>query len=314
MNIKSRKRILRPAIACLVASAFSPAFAQKIAALPLLDEAGTPPPFVTVATQPVQKALPLAGWQWTGYTNDQMNLAFLLYSGTFASRCIDFTVPTWTITITRDGVPFWIQQGNAWQNVDFGQRCGLNWSVPKGNQFEVLTPGTYEFRMSQPQFGADIVVSFVLPPCINTANLPVYSARHEAYTDNFYTVDPSELNSAVSNYGYSSTGVGFRNSRSNEKTAPWKRFFKGAPQIEHVYLHLAHEEQSVYPFGYVYERNEGNVFPTQVAGTVPLFRLTKYDGATGGLEHAYTISTAQVASLQSQGWTAEGEKGWVCAP
>jgi uncharacterized protein DUF5648 len=311
VNIETRNGIFRSAIASVAALAFAPAFAQESTAQGPVADPDTPPPYMIVGSEPSEKALSGARWQWTGWANDQTFVGFLLYSGTFSTSCTSFEVQPWTITIKRDGITFWIGTGNRWQNVDFGQRCGLNWSVSKGSQYQVLTPGTYELRMSQPAFGADLVTSFVLPPC--GAAIPMYSARHDAYTDNFYSTTSSQINDAVG-LGYYSTGIPFRVSLTNEKTAPWKRFFKGAPQIEHFYTHLAGEEQSIYPYGYVYERDEGNVFPTQVTGTVALLRLTRYDAATGGLEHAYTTSAGQVSSLQAQGWTPEGEKGFVCAP
>jgi hypothetical protein len=121
----------------------------------------------------------------------------------------------------------------------------------------------------------------------------------------------SQLQQAIS-LGYVNTGVGFRLSYSNNKTAPWKRYFIGAPQLEHFYTHLADEEQFVTSFGYAYERDEGNIFVNQQPGTLPLYRLSQFFPATSDLQHVYTTSAAAMASYEAQGYGLDGIKGYVC--
>lgn len=272
-----------------------------------------------VVSGPVDKALGGARWSLAGYFTDQTGITGIFLSGTTATgnfpNCTTIIVPQWTVSVTRDGSPFFAVSSNAWTNVvrnpDGSAQCGYHFSAtPTG--IEVLTPGTYTFRMSQPAFGADVVTTVVVPAC--AAPIPMYRTRNDLYTDNFYTVSTSQRDDSVRTYGYSYAGVPFRVSRTNQATLPFRRYFKGSPQIEHFYTHLASEDQSVLGIGYVYEGNEGNVFPNQLAGTVPLLRLARFDGATGDLQHIYTISSSEASTLQAQGWSSDGTKGFVCAP
>jgi hypothetical protein len=272
-----------------------------------------------VTAEPVDKALGGAQWTLAGYFTDQTGLRGIFLSGTFATgnfpNCTNYTVPQWTMTVTRDGALFVAYSSNVWNNVvynpDGTPRCGFSFSAtPRG--YEVLTPGTYTFRMSQPAFGADVVKTVVVPAC--AAPISMYRTRNDQYTDNFYTVSPSQRDISISQYGYYNAGIPFRVSRTNQAAQPFHRYFKGAPQIEHFYTNNASEDQAVVGYGYVLEGNEGNIFPSQLAGTVPLYRLAKFDGATGDLQHVYTISTGEVSMYQSQNWGLDGVQGYVCAP
>jgi hypothetical protein len=266
------------------------------------------------------KAAPGARWSFIGYALDQTYIEFIFLSGTsatsgFAPNCLNHFVPQWTLTVTRDGQFFYGATGNVWTSVEIiptgGYRCGLRIQVFKRNDMEVLTPGRYEFRMAQPAHGADLVGNLTVPAC--AAPLAMYAARHEGYTDNFYTTLQSDWQTARNTHGYVDSGVPFKVSRRNELTAPFKRFFKGAPQIEHFYSHLAADEQVVLGHGYAFERIEGNVFPAPVTGTLGLHRLSKFNGATGDLQHVYTTSAGEATVYQGQGWITDGVKGFVCA-
>lgn len=272
-----------------------------------------------VTGAPSEKAAGGPQWSLAGYFTDQTGLRGIFLSGTSATgnfpNCVNTIVPQWTMTVTRDGVLFASFSSNVWYNVAYNAngtpQCGYSFSAtPRG--YEVLTPGTYTFRVSQPATGLNVASTVLVPAC--AAPISMYRTRNDPYTDNFYTVSPSQRDVSISTYGYYNAGVPFRVSRTNQATAPFHRYFKGAPQIEHFYTHLAAEDQLVAGYGYVYEGNEGNVFPNQLAGTVPLYRLARYDGATGDLQHVYTISTAEVSMYQSQNWASDGIKGYVCAP
>jgi len=144
--------------------------------------------------------------------------------------------------------------------------------------------------------------------------------RNDVFTDNFYTVSTAQRDESIRTYGYSFAGIPFQVSRKNQATVPFRRYFKGAPQVEHFYTYLASgEDQIVTGLGYVYEeRDEGNIFPTQLAGTVGLIRLAKFDPATGDLQHTYTVSPSEASALRSQGWSQDARdlafKAFVCPP
>jgi hypothetical protein len=93
---------------------------------------------------------------------------------------------------------------------------------------------------------------------------------------------------------------------------PNKRFFKGAPQIEHFYTTSAADESDVLANGWVYERVEGYLYPSQKLGTVPLHRLNRWYPATSDLEHFYTTSDATKNTYLQQGWAYDGIAGYAC--
>lgn len=254
-----------------------------------------------------------AKWTFVGYTLDQQAVIGVFDSGTVATgtfaQCPILPQP-FLLTVMRDGQLFGRYSTNAWGLIEFNSnKCGLSIRFPKPTQYEVLTPGNYEFRMTQAG-SANIAQSTAVPPC--AAPTTMYAARHDVYTDNFYTILYSDFQIALKNHGYANTGVPFKVSRTNQLTVPFKRYFKGAPQIEHFYSHLPTEGQTVFDLGYVFERDEGHVFPTALPGTVGLYRLAKYNGANGDLQHVYTTSVAESNTYQGQGWASDGVKGFVC--
>jgi hypothetical protein len=203
--------------------------------------------------------------------------------------------------------------GNYWANVFYPPigpaKCGLHLTISV-RSYEALAPDTYTFRMTQ---GSNVVTkNFVVQAC--GAPSLVYRARNDQYTDNFYTINPSQLADAIDHYGYYNAGIPFKLSRSNELTKPWKRYFKDAPQIEHFYTHLSAEMTAVTDAGWNYERIEGHVFEAQLAQTVPLYRLSKFDGRTSDLQHVYTTKQAEVNQYVADGWLSDGTKGYVCPP
>jgi hypothetical protein len=142
---------------------------------------------------------------------------------------------------------------------------------------------------------------------------PLRTAYNASYTDNFYTVDPQQLAIVVNNYGYSDTGIlAYMEKTQQPNTKPFKRFFKGAPQLEHFYTAFANEESFVLANGYVYEGIEGYIYEIQVPGSVPMYRAAKYDGNTGDLVHKYTLSSSELYNLTTyQGWGSDGIQGYV---
>ncbi|GAA4783501.1 hypothetical protein [Lysobacter hankyongensis] len=138
------------------------------------------------------------------------------------------------------------------------------------------------------------------------------SAYNAQYTDHFYTIDAQQHATAVGNHGYANTGIlAYMEKTQQPSTRPFKRFFKGAPQLDHFYTASATEESQVLAAGYVYEGIEGYIYTTQVPGSVPMYRAAKYDGATGDLVHKYTLSSTELYNLTTQGWGSDGLQGYV---
>lgn len=61
--------------------------------------------------------------------------------------------------------------------------------------------------------------------------------------------------------------------------------------------------------GYIYEFPEGQIAGTQLAGTVPLYRLY-YPNR----DHYYTVNAVDKSNAQAAGWTYEGVAGYVLPP
>jgi hypothetical protein len=315
MNTTGVIRFMKHAAIAMVAAAGMQVCAQTLQDGGVVADPSNPPPGNPIVSGDVEKAGGGAHFTALYVTNDLVHLVLTFLSGQqgvgpYPGDCHYLPFSPYTLTLSLDGTAIYTYSNNLWNNVtaNLPPDCGLNFYYTNAGQYEVLAPGTYQVKVTQ---GASTLATaqLVLPACIKP--IPMYSARHDAYTDNFYTTLSSDLQQAIS-LGYHSTGVGFEVSRSNQKTAPWKRYFIGSPQLEHFYTHLADEEQFVTSFGYVYERDEGNIFPTQLAGTLPLYRLSQFFPATSDLQHVYTTSSAAVASYQQSGYGLDGVKGYVC--
>jgi hypothetical protein len=160
---------------------------------------------------------------------------------------------------------------------------------------------------------------------------PLYETYYGGYTDTFLTTSAQERAVAVNQYGYQDLGiVGYLLSNAATGTvngpsgldAPFARFFKGAPQIEHFYTISPSEQSAVLGFGYVAERQEGYLFTSGAASfttprgdkVAPLIRLSKFNSSNGDLVHKWTTNAATVNSLISQGWGNDGTAGYVWPP
>jgi hypothetical protein len=90
---------------------------------------------------------------------------------------------------------------------------------------------------------------------------------------------------------------------------PFHRFYKGFPQTDHFYTISDADVQTVLGFGWVPERDEGFVYPTNVRDTVTLYRLSWWNPATQDLMHLYTTDFGYANSLTLQGWNIDNASG-----
>lgn len=144
--------------------------------------------------------------------------------------------------------------------------------------------------------------------------VPLHSAYSSAVNDNFYTVDLQQLQQATTIHGYRNTGaVAYLEAKQQPNTRPFKRFYKGLPQRNHFYTADASEEALVLSMGWVFERVEGYIYSTRVPGSVPLYRVNRFNPQTSDLVHKYTRSYSEVNTLRGQGWGYDGIAGYVYA-
>ncbi len=156
--------------------------------------------------------------------------------------------------------------------------------------------------------------AYAVPLINKPAFVPLYSAYSSQVNDNFYTVDPQQLQEATSVHGYSNTGaVAYLEAKQQPNTKPFKRFYKGLPQRNHLYTSDDSEAALVLSMGWVYERVEGYIYTTQVPGSVALHRMNKFNSQTADQVHKYTRSFSEVILLWQQGWGYDGIAGYVYA-
>ncbi|WP_224371032.1 hypothetical protein [Hyalangium versicolor] len=179
--------------------------------------------------------------------------------------------------------------------------------------------------MSYPRRNASLVTSLVLAamalPQVSTAipyqPIPPLIPLHHTYsasgTDHFYTVNYAESYYSTQ-IGYTSQGIAAYVERTAQPTAsPFRRYWKGAPQVEHVYLtdNYPDEQSYVLSNGYVAEGIEGYLHTQQVPGSIALYRLAKFNANTGDLVHIYVNSAQDAQNLMAQGWTYDHIAGYV---
>ncbi len=141
---------------------------------------------------------------------------------------------------------------------------------------------------------------------------PLYSAYSATLNDNFYTIDPSQLSTAINVHGYADTGiVGYVEKTLQPNTAAFRRFYKGPPQTDHFYTTSSAEEATVLGYGWIFERFEGYLYTTQVPGSIPLYRVNRFTPATGDQVHKYTTSYTEVTNLVAAGWKLDTTAGYL---
>jgi hypothetical protein len=105
--------------------------------------------------------------------------------------------------------------------------------IPPGT---IRVTGTMYYRTAQ--LGT-ISASVTAPACTGIyAGTPQFGARHNGYTDNFYTTSESGINFALT-LGYFNKRIAFRMPEQyagfDVLQRPFERFFIGSPQLEHFY-------------------------------------------------------------------------------
>jgi Repeat of unknown function (DUF5648) len=157
----------------------------------------------------------------------------------------------------------------------------------------------------------------------STALVPIFETYKSSYTDTFLTIDSQVRSLVINQYGYQDLGIlGYVAKTTvplgslNNYVASFNRYFKGAPQVEHFYTSsVAEQNLLVQSYGYVAEGAEGSIFKNSAAsGLMPVTRLAKYDGATGDLQHKWTLNSALVSGLVGQGWQNDGVAGYLFPP
>ena len=130
---------------------------------------------------------------------------------------------------------------------------------------------------------------------------PMYQLYHPGSTDHFYTIDLDTRIRARDFYGFTDQGVAFFVERTNvTDTRPLRRFYKGVPETDHFYTIDSVEANTVLNRNWVEEGVEGYVYIQEVAGSVPLYRLS-WAIYNGDHDHIFTTEYSSAQQLMSQG-------------
>ncbi|MDQ2972024.1 MAG: hypothetical protein M3R20_03445 [Pseudomonadota bacterium] len=99
------------------------------------------------------------------------------------------------------------------------------------------------------------------------------------------------------------------------QSTPLYRLYKNAPQTDHVYASSIAEFDAWRRRGYVFERIEGYVWKSPIAGSVALYRISRCadDAVSCAAEHRYSISVDTRDTLAAAGWQVQGIAGYVFA-
>lgn len=155
-----------------------------------------------------------------------------------------------------------------------------------------------------------VLSAFTATPASAVALRPVapltalYWCYSPGLNDYLLTTKPSEVASVCTlSGGYITSGIlGYVEKTQQPNTLPFKRYWKGLPQTDHSYTTSASEVSYLETNGWIAQGNEGYIYTTSVPGSVPLYRLSKFNGVTWDLVHKFTTSWSEVNQLVSEGW------------
>ncbi|WP_152566141.1 MULTISPECIES: hypothetical protein [Lysobacter] len=142
------------------------------------------------------------------------------------------------------------------------------------------------------------------------AYYPLYQTYNPTITDYFYTLNYYEAYGAA---GYQGPSVfTYVEKTPQPSTVALRRYWKGSPQNDHIYLTDQFPEEISYVLnnGFVYEGIEGYIYTQQVPGSLPVHRLN-YNYGNGDLMHKYVTSEAERQALVQQGWGYDRVQGYV---
>ncbi|MFY0567481.1 hypothetical protein ACN28E_27160 [Archangium lansingense] len=141
----------------------------------------------------------------------------------------------------------------------------------------------------------------------------VYSAESNDY---FYSINPQDIESAIYIHGYDDLPgligtVGYVEATQQTNTLPLRRFYKFVPETDHFYTISSDEANLVLSWGWVDEGIEGYLWNSQVPGTVPVYRLNKWNPSTDDQVHYFATSSGDIQQKLSQGYSNDGVAGYI---
>jgi hypothetical protein len=138
---------------------------------------------------------------------------------------------------------------------------------------------------------------------------PFHRSLASANTDHFYTISRQESEQANKD-GWADEGICCRIlGTPSPRSVPLLRFFN-SKTVDHFYTTDPSREKLA---GYSFEQIAGYVYPYEMSGTKPLFRLyLEVPGTPMVQDHFYTIdSTERDEAISKHKYVDEGIAGWV---
>ncbi len=222
-------------------------------------------------------------------------------------------ISTWTLVVGIDNdVAATLTNSSYRLQTGFEGYCYFEATFPAPSGAAKIPPGLWS-AVARINVASPVARTLSISACTPTqGKQPMYRTRLDQYTDNFYTVSSSQRDVALS-IGYQNRGVPFSvpNFSGSGSSAPFSRYYKGAPQFEHFYSTNTTDASYLLANGYVAEGIEGYVFKGAKPGAVALMRYALHNGANDDLQHYYTITPNDP---EATGWGYEGIVGYVCTP
>ena len=127
------------------------------------------------------------------------------------------------------------------------------------------------------------------------------------------TPDPAAVHAELGYATLSTVPMQYACAQPANTAALYRLDLVDAAGTSHLYTSSDAEALSALASGWRFERVEGYLFTSAVAGSAPLFRLSRCVAAGGGCrtERRYTISADARSALVGDGWTDEGVAGYA---